>query len=140
MNKNDETILALQRKVEEKKSGIARAARPQWKTNLAFKINGGVKNLNTVLTISECVYLLASLVKDKNAFEEAAQILGVKNQFEYDGFSYADWVDDLKTRASIISINEQKQSLKKLEDALASLESSELKTQKTLLEIAAALD
>ena len=81
-NTTDQAVINMLRKVAEKKELIEKAKkRPQWKTNCVFK--GIAKNINIQTVRDENVLLeiLGSLILEKKAKEEAANIL----ELEYDG-------------------------------------------------------
>lgn len=140
MNEIDQQVVALQQKVEEKKKKISQAERPTWRTNCVIPTDKGNKNLQTVGSVEECVSLYAEIVSKSSSFRAAVEALGIKEKFTWGGFSDKDWLEDFKTRVAMISVVKERQKLRELEVALDSLESNELKRQKTLESIAKSLE
>ena len=139
----DEQVQKLQEKVAEKKAKIAKAERPSWATNMAYRENensSSVKNLQVIQSENECVEILGSLIQKKEAYDKAAQILDIKSEFKHCGYSFEDWKSDLIKKASIISLSKEKAKLKQLESMLEGLESEEVKKAKQLASISAALE
>ncbi len=143
MSEIDDQVIKLQAKVAEKKASISKAERPTWRTNCAFQVNPNhseIRNLQTVTDVATLVSLFAVLIQSRDAFEEANGALGTKVAFTYARYSYEDWEADFKTKVSIISLTAERAKLRKLEELLESMESTDLKKKKTLAAIEAELE
>jgi hypothetical protein len=137
--KSDQTTLKLIEEVKKQKEEISRAERPVWKTTLAFSYTGnptGATNLHTVSSIEELVSIVAFLLDRSNSYSKASEMLGVKSEFKWQGFSLNDWIDDIKTRMDKIQISGKKKKLEVLEVRLNAVISPELKAQMELEAIA----
>lgn len=137
MAKNDETIKALMGKVFDKKAALGNKPKVSWRTNAVFKYDGATHiNLNTVSDSKPLVEALSFLLFRQMTMEKAGEMLGVSvGEFEWNGYSLSDWVEDFKTRLSIINWEAEKGKLNVLESKLASLVSEEAKTEMALEDI-----
>ena len=121
----DEIVLELLNKVEEKKTQIGAAERPTWLTNCQFKYVPSVNdtvNLQTVREEEVLVDIYAFLVRKAGDFQVAAQDLKQdKVKFKYLGFTLNEWLTDIQTRLSSLSIKKQREELAKLEERVNAL-------------------
>jgi len=137
-NTEDKLVQDLFNEVQTRKAEIAKAEKPNWETNCAFRYNEDSSasiNLQVVGETSKLVQILAFLCNMKNAHTEAEEILGVTSKFKYLGYTFEAWVSDIKTRVAKIEITKKKEYLKELEDELISI-SPEFKKKLRLDEIA----
>lgn len=137
-NETDKMVQELFKVVQDKKAAIAKAEKPNWQTNCAFrysKDSSASTNIQACGEVEELVHILALLCEKKRGFEEAQTILGTTGDFKWFGFSFADWASDIKTRIDKIQINIKKKELELLEGRLDKLISPELKAQLELAEI-----
>lgn len=136
----DEQIKQLGVLVENKKTEIEKAERPNWITNGSFKYGKNSSesfNLQTVSDPRVLVNALAMLVDRERGFTEAAKELGITEmKFDWFGYSVSDWKSDFKTRIDKIDIKNLKQELAEIESMLNDLTSPELKKQNKLDAIA----
>ena len=126
-NDRDKIVQELFKVVQEKKAAIAKAEKPNWLTNCAFRYNketSASTNIQVCGDVDELILMLAFLCEKKRSFAEAQTILGTSKKFAWLGFSFEDWSSDLKTRIDKIEISKKKQ-----------LVSPELKEQMELAEI-----
>ena len=124
--------------VQRQKAEISKAEKPTWQTNCSFgfdKSTSSRTNLRTVSDVNDLVNILAFLLGKERDINEANQILGVTTEFEWFGFSKTDWVSDLKTRASQITLSKRKKELEEYEIRLNRLVSKEVREQMELAEI-----
>lgn len=144
----DKKILDLITLAKNKKEGIAKAEKPNWKTNCSFTFDlnhvrgemGSRINLQVVQETAVLVRILAFLIDMKAAFETAATILGSKEEFSWQGFSFSDWESDIKTRAFKIRIKKEKEDLDLIEQRLSKLISPELRAEIELEELTSMLE
>lgn len=130
----DKKTLALIAEIKKQKEQIAKVDRPTWKTNCAFVWTEGSSssaNIQVVTVIKDIICMAGFLIEKKRSFEEAAKILSVENPpiFTWNGFTFEDWIADLKLRITKIQINTKRKKLETLEDRLNSIISPELRNE-----------
>lgn len=146
MKETDSKIKQLFEVVKAKKLEISQAEKPNWETNCAFNYsrNSGDTNnrvnINVVQDINELISILAFLFVQKEAWEKAVQVFGVKTAFSWHGYSFEQWQGDLVSRSNKIRISEKKKELSTLEARLNAILSPELKAQLELEEITKLLE
>lgn len=134
---NDDRAARLIEIVNQKKAAIAQAERPTYLTNLSFSPseNGSTDriNLNVITEPKHFVSILAVLREKENAFNSAANELGLSDvTFQWQGYSVEDWKADLVTRLNKVQINKRKDELKVLEAKVNALISPEKRAQMEL--------
>lgn len=135
---NDKLVQELTKIVNEKKAAIAKAERPNWNTNCAFrhsKDSAASVNLQACGNVEDLVNILGFLCEKRNAFNEAQKIIGTNLEFKWFGFTFDEWAEDIKTRIDKIEITMKKKELEMLEERLNKLISPELRAQMELEEI-----
>lgn len=136
--KRDELINELQEIVKTKKEEIAKAERPNWKTNCAFRYNKDLSssiNLQVCSDEQELVNILSFLIEKSNSFDKACELLGVKPKFNWLGYNFDEWFNDIKTRLTKIKITVKKKELEEYENRLEKLISPEAKEERELAEL-----
>lgn len=68
--------------------------------------------------ITDIIEMLSFLLVREEAFNKASEILGVKEDFKWMGYTTEQWASDFKTRISIINISSKKKEYKVLEEKL----------------------
>lgn len=134
----DEQVQQLFEIAKEKKKRIAIAERPNWKTNCAFRYNNdSSQSINLQVCVDKDVFVsILAFLKSKVEYHNiAAKELGVKSTFSWGGFSYEDWLADIKARITKIDITTEKKELEVIEGRLSKLISPELKTKLEIEEI-----
>lgn len=126
MINNDEKILLLKTKIEEKKKAIAKAERFSPTTNCI--INGS--NIN-VLDINSLFDLLVELTMKRTC----ANNLDMGLTLKYSGFSIDDWIEDITSKIMCLQVSNEKSKLKTMENKLDSMLSSDKKIELELLEL-----
>lgn len=137
-NNNDLLVQELTKIVNDKKAAIAKAERPNWRTNCVFRHtrdSSAYTNLQVCAVVEDLVYMLGSLYEKRSAFNEAQKIVGTNLTFQWFGFTFDDWAEDIKTRIDKIEITMKKKELELLEERLNKLVSPELRAQMELEEI-----
>lgn len=125
---NDEKIKELLEVIELKKKNLGEKPKALWKTNGLLKIETDV-NINTITTIHKCIDSAASILATKHFKTEAAKLLDVPSQdLLWNGYSFEDWIHDIKLRASMITWDSDKKKLISLESKLSDLRSQDAKT------------
>lgn len=137
-NETDKVVQELFKVVQDKKAAIAKAEKPNWLTNCAFRYNkdsSASTNIQVCSDVEELVHMLGFLCEKRSGFNTAQTILGTKCEFKWFGFSFDDWASDIKTRIDKIQISIKKKELELLEARLDKLISPELKAKMELDEI-----
>lgn len=133
----DEVVNKLFAKLQEKKKVLESLEKPQFKTNLSFGFNtdsSSRTNIHTVTDTDVLVSMAAFLMERAKMHKEASELLEVKSEFKWLGFTLEEWLHDLKTRANKINIDAKRKEFKQLEEKLNSLVSPE---QRRLMELEA---
>lgn len=136
--KTDKQVQELFEIVQQKKSAIVKAEKPNWQTNCSFgydKNSSSRMNIQVVNDIDELTEILAFLLRKERSHYEASEILGVESQFKWLGFNFEQWKSDIQTRIDKIQISKKKQELEQLESRLGLLISPELRAEMELAEI-----
>jgi hypothetical protein len=136
--KRDELINELQEIVNAKKEEIAKAERPNWKTNCAFRFNKDLAasiNLQVCADEQELVGMVSFLIEKLNSHDKACELLGVESKFTWLGYSFGDWFNDIKTRLTKIQITAKKKELEDYENRLERLISPEAKEERELADL-----
>lgn len=144
MAKTDKKTLDLIQLVKTQKAEIAKAERPNWKTNRSFSyVEGSSQIINLAVESNvKNLILIAAFLQDKElSYKKAATALGVENpgEFTWGGSPVADWIDDLKLRIAKIQIEAKKKKLELLESRLNAVISPELRAEMELEAIASEL-
>jgi hypothetical protein len=129
---NDERILKLREKIEEKKASLGKAQRFLPSTNCIIDINGSgaSANINT-MTKEKLVDLMVKL----NSLFMSAKELGVADMYEISGFNVEDWIGDIQLKLSLLSRAEEERALKSMENTLTALLSERKKVELEIDEI-----
>ena len=137
-NTSDKLVGELLKVIQEKKETIAKAERPNWSTNCSFRVSKDVStstNLQVCDNVVELTEILGFIIEKRKAFNEAKEILGVSGSFKWLGFTFEDWVSDIKTRIAKIQISSKRKELEILEARLDKIISPELRAKMELAEI-----
>lgn len=128
MTNNDEKILELRNKIQQKKDGLVEQyKRPT--TNCIITLDGETYNINTLKTDR----LLPLLIK-LNAYRLSMIDLGYKD-IQMCGYKLTDWIDDIKNKIGLAEYKDKKNELDDLELKLSRLLSNDKKIELELSEI-----
>ncbi len=132
-SKDDQLIVQLQDAVEKKKKALKAINEPNV-TNMSFGFTDSQSDRQNISVqgIDWVVRALAWLIMMKECWEKSANILGVKAEFKWLGYSYGDWEKDLVRRAGKINHAEEKAKLERMEARLEELLSPDAKKKKEL--------
>lgn len=138
----DQQIEKLEALVAEKEKAIEEINNYNLKTNNLFpnldcsgasvRKTINLNTINSVLVLRDC---LARLISERNSVIEANKILEIGETFYFEGYSFDDWVSDIKQRAKKIQISAKKKQLAELKQKLNKLKSPEAKKLQELKEI-----
>lgn len=124
--KNDERILVLKKQIEDKKNELGKQPRFSPVTTCLFMHNGTRVNIHALTSIKDINYYLVIF----NLYAMSAGDLGIDNaDFEIDGFSVLDWMNDLNNKKAVIEYAAKKAQLTTMEKKLDKLLSDDKKTE-----------
>lgn len=133
MSKNDERILALKEKIDQKKEQISKSqVRFSPITNCSIEFRGQRYNINA-LNEEQCIIMLVEL----KALSNAARELKVKLNFS--GYNVEDWMEDLEAKISVLKAKSEERQLKAMENQLEKLLSEDKRTELEIDKIAQSL-
>lgn len=134
MSKNDDRILELKKKIEEKKQALAeKKVRFVPETNCILNMNNLTFNLN-VCSDDTLLLLLIRL----NAYRMSAKDLDLEG-FEISGYDVSLWMKDIQSKLDVSNLKKEESDLKKMEAKLDKLLSDDKKTELEIDDIAALL-
>lgn len=132
--KNDERILELKKQIEEKKKELGKQPRFSPVTTCMFNHNGNRINIHTLTSIKDINAILVYF----NMYVMSAEDMEINcEDIVFDGFTVTDWIEDLKSKKTVIEYTAKKEQLTILEKKLDKLLSDDKKTE---LEIDAIAD
>ena len=126
--KEDVVIAQLQSAVEKKKKALKAVNEPNvTNMNFGFTESQSDRQNISVQGIEWVARALAFLILMKECWEKSNEILGVKLEFKWLGYTYSEWEKDLVRRAGKINYATEKAKLDKMEERLNELLSPEAK-------------
>jgi len=136
-NTEDALIAKLQAAVEQKKKALKAVNEPNV-TNMTFGFTESQSDRQNIAVqpIEWIVKALAWLIMMKECWEKSTAILGVKVEFKWLGYTYAEWEKDLSRRVNKINLATEKAKLEQMEAKLEELLSPEAKKTRTLEQMA----
>lgn len=127
---NDDVILELKKRIDEKKKALKGAEKFSPVTNCSLEL--GAQRFNIQVSGKE---QLTDLLVMLNAYRNSAIELEVNTEYKISGYSLDDWITDIKARLMNLNRNIEQSKLKALEDKLDSLLSSEKRVELELEDI-----
>lgn len=137
VNNNDALISKLKSQIKKKKAEL-KSVNESNLTNCMFGYDADSTNnrMNIVALMEpELVKILAFLIGKQQDFGKACEVLGIKQEFKWCGYSYEDWEADIIRRVRKINLLAERAQLEADERVLENLLSPEAKTAATLAEI-----
>lgn len=141
----DEQVMNLIKEIARQKADIAKLERPNWLTNCSFtyvenNLNGAV-NLHVETNIKNLISYAAYLQEKETSYLAMSVVLGVEEppKYTWNGFSIADWVEDIRIRINKVNISKKREKLERLESRLNAIISPELRAELELQAIAGEL-
>lgn len=128
----DKVVKELLAVVEQKKKAIERGEKPEWLTNCVYQFESKPVNIKTITDRKRVIELMQDLVIKKESFNKVLEILNTSEDFEYNNYTFGQWVNDFKNRLNQIDLSENKKSLDNLEKRLSGLISKELREEMEL--------
>lgn len=136
---NDKIVHQLLDEVKKRRSEISTGERANYKTNMSFPLDrqGLVrKNLQVESDVDELIKVMGFLSHEFDFFQTGAKILELSDrEFKWFGFTYQEWLVDIRTRVAKIQVSSKKRELEVLESRLNNLVSKELRDKKELEDI-----
>lgn len=134
--KKDELIELYQDIVSKKEQEVNDIVIEKYNTNCTFRYNdnSSVVNLHTC-DEKQLLNILAWLIGQRNNFAEACELTGSTQEFLHGGFSFENWLADIKTNITKINVFKKKQVISNVKVELSKLESQETKEAKLLASI-----
>lgn len=121
--KNDQRVLDLKSKIEEKKLALKKSEKFQPVTNCSLQTDGKILNINVL----DKPTLIQQIVK-LSVYADKAKELGYEN-YIYAGFPINDWIKDLKSRFANLDRKLEEDRLRILEAKLHNLLSTDKKVE-----------
>ena len=131
MSTNDEKILILKKKIDERKAALGKTERFAPITSCSLEYGGTRYNLH-VQDANTLYYLLCSL----RSLEMAAEDLDIPVNLCVSGYPVSDWITDIKGKLAIMERKANEEQLKMLEAHLDKMLSADKRTELELDEIA----
>lgn len=138
MSNNDSKIKALLDTIATKKQELGQKPRISYKTNGVFKYeNNDFFNINTIADPQKLVEALSYLLIKQNFNDTACNLLSVPTKvLQWNGYTLDEWLEDFKTRLSVVSWESKKRELEASELKLKKLVSEDTRTAMEIDEIA----
>lgn len=131
-NKNDQVILQLRQKIEEKKAELKKAKKFSPTTNCNLVFEEQRYNLHTLDIVSTTLLLV-----ELNTYRMSAEELDIlPSTVMLGSYSLVDWINDLKDRRAHLNIKQEEDKLKKMETRLQDLLSADTRIEMELENIA----
>ena len=129
--KNDSKILELKAQISEKKTQLEETKMFSPTTNCVTELDGIKYNIH-VMPKEQLIFLLVKLNSYRKSFED----LAIEDNFVVSGYLVPTWIEDIKSKLSILSRKDEEKKLKDMESTLDKLLSDEKKTELELENIA----
>lgn len=141
MSNIQEQVRTLYATVQTQKAEIAQAEKGSYVTDGQFRFSNTsqVHDIRSVRHTNKLQEMAAFLIGKQRDFDEAGKLLGVENEFTWEGATVDQWVADLKVRSAQIELVNRKAKLAKLEEKLLRIASPEFLAELELEAIKAAL-
>ena len=127
---NDQTILNLKKKIEEKKSKMEKLSSFAPITNCMLLMDGTMNNLHA-LKKEDLIHIAAKL----SVYHSAAESMDLVKDYNIAGYNIVDWLSDVRNKMLILDRKMEESALKNMEDKLTMLLSNEKKVELELGEI-----
>lgn len=143
MLKLDKQVEALLQKIKEKKALVeekTKESKKSWLTNCTFPLVSGHKDNIALVKKTKIRLMVGTLIEMKEKHEKVNEALDLNDEFEFDGYSYEDWLSDFKTRLAQVELKEEKEKLERLEETAKSIMLEEQKRNSVLQDIMSQLE
>lgn len=140
----DSEIKKLFEKVSLQKQAIAKADKPDWKTNCVFSFTQSINDSSINIQVCSDLLILIKILAFLEIYKEKtlaiAKSLDVKIDYLHQGYSVEDWKYDIQARIKKLNIEKEKKKLAALETRLNAIISPEQKRAMELEEIKRIID
>lgn len=130
MTANDEQIMTLKKKIEEKTALIGKSENFSPVTNCSLEIDGNRYNIN-VLDKNTLMWLIVKLT----TYNEIAEKLKFASEMNLSGFKLTEWIKDLTARLAYLNVKLERERLHALESKLHNLLSVDKKIELEIKDI-----
>ena len=130
-NTNDQKILDLKTKIEDKKKLLTKLQKFTPITNCSIELDGTVRTNIQTLAKDQIISMMVKL----HSYQMAAEDLCFVGDYYISGYKPEEWLADLQLRLDILSRKEEENKLKSMEDTLQRLLSNEKKVELELNDI-----
>ena len=136
--KNDKLIASNLVKIQNLLTGLGDRPKVRYVTNGILKIKNKEHNINVLNTEKSCVLLTCMLLNENSFIKEASDILGLGTdiEIEINGYTFDEYVIDIKQRLSVIQWDKQYNMLNSAHSKLSDLMSNDAKTESAIDAIA----
>lgn len=129
----DDKVQKLIAEVQKRKGEIGKIESQTFKTNCQYQgWSDKVINLQVVSDVNQLINILAELTMRGDFFKFVCEENKWKNVFQWQGYSYEDWANDIRNRINKLSLSAKRKDLETLEARLDKLVSPELKAKMEL--------
>lgn len=130
----DEKTLVLIEAVKKQRGEIAKAEKPNYKTNMSYPWRENdysqSVNLNAENKVENLVKVLAQLTTASEQYNNVVTDFKIDApKFTWGGFSLSDWEGDIIAKIAKVQISKKKEKLAALESRLNAIISPELRAQ-----------
>ena len=131
--KNDERILKLKKQIDEKKKELGKQPRFSPVTTCMYNYQGNRINIHALTSIKDINAMLVYF----NMYVMSAEDMGINcEDIVFDGFAVSEWIEDLKSKKTVLEYTAKKEQLTALEKKLDKLLSDDKKTELEIESIA----
>lgn len=136
LDKKIEEANKVVKKQREDVEKADKASQKRWVTHCTYPINPTQKiNLQTC-SQDVLVLVMANLLQNESFHKQACKTLGITTkEYSVDGYTLAQWKEDLETRNARITIKDKKDKLAKLEARLKTIMSEDQKREQEFADI-----
>ena len=129
----DDKVQKLIAEVQKRKGEIGKIESQTFKTNCQYQgWSDKVINLQVVSDVNQLIHILADLNMRKDSWATVCRLGSWNNEFQWQGYSFTDWSNDIRNRINKLSLNTKRKELDALEARLDKLVSPELKAKMEL--------
>lgn len=139
MAKHDERIDSLVELLDTKiAEAVKNTPKPNYQTNCQLRgldPSGKFINLQTLQSVGRIAELLGALIMIRDSRHKAAEILGFDMELDWYGFTFTQWIADMKLRADIIRNREVLTELRAKREYFVGKQSADHALDKELAEM-----
>lgn len=132
----DKKVLDMIQTVKDRRAKIGSLKKPQWKTSCSLVLPGYERlNIQILVDLRLLATACGTLLRMKQDIEAASKELEVEIDPQWQGYSIADWIDDIKLRVRVTQLKQEQEKLSRLEAKLKELTSEDQRREMALADI-----